>query len=127
MENLDLFLKKQKSQIDGFGIFTEKPIKKGDVFYEIPTDKISNVPIERFARIGDGQYVDDEAVLNWINHYCDANTKLELNEQPRLIALRDIGVNEEISCDYNETEIGGTKALCKCGHEKCKGFFSSVS
>jgi SET domain-containing protein len=125
-DNKEFFLEKRKSKIDGFGVFTKKPILKGEMFYVVPVNKVSSIPVKMFAMIGDNRYVNDEVVLNWVNHSCNANTRLDLSGQLRLVALRNIEVDEEIACDYNETEIGGAKAVCKCGDKKCIGFFLRV-
>ena len=118
------FLEKKESKIHGLGIFTTKKIKKNKVFYTVPTDCINHEAIHRWAFIGNGIWVCDNKVLNWINHSCNANTELNIkNDPPSLVATRDINANEEITCDYNETEKGGEKAVCTCKSENCRGFF----
>jgi len=109
------------------GIFTERPINKGEVFYIVPVDTVVNVPTPRFAHIGKGLYVDDNAVLNWINHSCDPNTVLDISMvQPHLKSVRDIMLGEEITCDYNQTEKGGVRVLCNCKSPNCKGYFLRI-
>ena len=120
-------LKKAKSLIDGDGIFTTKLIKKGEKFYIIPVDNIVNVPTPRFAHIGKGQYVCDEAVLNWVNHSCNPSAILDIStDHPCLKAAQDILPGEEITCDYDKTEAGGTEAACNCGDKKCRGRFLRI-
>ncbi len=117
-------LKKKKSRADGFGIFAEEKITKGTEFYEIPLDIIYDKPKQRCARIGENKYVDDNRVLNWVNHSCNPNTKLDINrDKPALIALRDIETGEEITVDYNRTELHDTKIKCSCGAKNCRGYF----
>ena len=72
-------LVKRKSKIHGKGIFTLKNIKKGKMFYSIPINKLSNLPRRRWAYIGKGKWIKDNKVLNWINHSCGANSKLNIN------------------------------------------------
>ncbi len=118
------FLRKKKSKIHGFGIFTTRKIKKGEVFYKVPLRTIYKEPKSRCAYIGNGRFVSDERVLNWVNHSCEPNTILDIKKKiPTLKAKRDITVGEEITCNYNLTEINGVKIQCKCGNKKCKGFF----
>jgi SET domain-containing protein len=127
MLNNHPFLKRKKSLIDGQGIFTEKEIKEGERFYFIPLDKVFNKPTSKSAFIGNNKYVNDEAILNWVNHSCDFNTSLDiLTPEPFLIAVKNIKPEEEITCDYNKTEKGGTEAVCKCKSKKCRGKFLRI-
>ena len=127
MPNNHAFLKKRKSPIDGQGIFTEKAIKKGEKFYFIPLDKIVSVPTTSFAFIGNSRYVNDETVLNWLNHSCDSNSILDIStSEPFLLASKDIEPGEEITCDYNQTEKGGVEVVCKCKSKKCRGKFLRI-
>ena len=120
------FLVKKKSRIHGIGIFTQKDIKKDTVFYEVPTELISNKPKPKWAHIGKNSWVSDEKVLNYINHSCDSNSILDISGLPKLTAKRDIKAEEEITVDYNETEKNGNKVLCNCKTEKCKKYFLRI-
>ncbi len=133
MENKNLnriksaLLIKKKSNIHGIGIFAGEFIPKGLKFYIIPLKKIFNIPRSRCAHIGDGKYVCDKKVLNYINHSCNPNSLLDISGvQPSSVALRDIQINEEITCNYNLTEIGGKKIICKCKSNNCKGYFLKI-
>jgi len=120
-------LEKRPSKIHGKGIFTTKPIKKGEVLYKVPIDKISSTSKPRYARINKGKWVSDPKVLNYINHSCDPNIKLDISkEQPILVALKDIKPNQEITCEYNKTEIDGKKVKCNCNSSNCRGYFLRV-
>jgi len=116
-------LEKQKSKIDGVGIFTNKKIDKGDVFYIIPLSKTYNSAKPKCAKIGERLWVCDEEVLNFVNHSCEPNSILSLDKTPCLIAKRDVEVGEEITVDYSLTEKHQTRIKCKCGSEHCKKFF----
>ncbi len=114
------FLKKKPSRIHGFGIFTNRPIKKGEKFYSIPPGKIFNRNMPRCAHIGNGKYVSDEKVLNWVNHSCRPNCALNISQQPpALEANSDIIEGEEITCDYRKTEIDRESFKFKCNCEDC--------
>ena len=39
------------------------------------------------------------------------------------MALIDIEAGEEITCDYNETEVGGRRVDCACRGVNCRGYF----
>jgi hypothetical protein len=114
----------RKSKIHGKGVFTTCPIKKKTGFYKVPLKKIFNEPRSKCAFIGKNRWVCDNKVLNWINHSCEANALLDLsNDPPILIATKDIHRGEEITCNYNKTEIGGVKVACNCASDKCKRYF----
>ena len=75
-----------------------------------------------YAYIGDGISVSDEKVLNWVNHSCEPNARID-TKRLVLTAIRDISPNEEITVDYNDTELAGSRVACNCGNENCKGYF----
>jgi SET domain-containing protein len=116
------FLVKKKSEIHGIGIFTTKPIMKGVSFYKIPMNIISEVPKLHWACL-EGKWVSDEKVLNFVNHSCDSNSQI-LNH--KLIAIKDIEKDEEITTNYNETELNGFKIHCNCRSKNCKGYFLRI-
>ncbi len=102
---MDNFLKKRKSKIHGYGIFTLKNIKKGEKFYNVPLYKVSNNNSKKFAYIGNNKYVCDSKILNWVNHSDDPNSTLVITKKPiNLLAKKNILAGEEITCNYFETE-----------------------
>lgn len=119
-------LVKRKSKIDGFGIFSNGKIEKGNVFYIVPLNIIYNYPKPRCAFIGKNKFVCDKKVLNYINHSCNPNAKLKITGKPRLISIKNINPGDEIVCNYNLTEKGGVKVKCTCGNKNCRGYFSAI-
>lgn len=120
-------LKKRKSNINGLGVFTTTPVTNGAEYYAIPLTTIYHEPQPRCARIDDDKYVHDDAVLNWVNHSCHPNSILDINRaDPVLTAIRDIAPDEEISVDYNQTEVQGVRVECTCQAVNCKGYFSRL-
>ncbi len=90
-------------------------------------DIVYQEPKSLCARIADGRYVYDDKVLNWINHSCDPNAKLNIAKgSPSLIAIRDILADEEITVDYNQTEVQGVKLECTCKSGSCRGEFNQL-
>lgn len=114
-------LEKKQSKIHGTGIFAGEDIKCGQVFYQIPTERFSRAPHPNWARIGD-KFISDEKVLNYLNHSCEPNTQIVLSP-PTLVAKKDIEAGDEITCDYNKTELNGKKYKCNCGNKSCRGYF----
>lgn len=120
-------LEKRKSTINGIGIFTKKSVVKDKEFYTIPLTILYNQPQPRCARIADKKYVHDDAVLNWVNHSCNPNTILDIDRpDPVLRAIRDIASDEEISVNYNQTEVQGVSVECTCKAINCKGYFDRL-
>ncbi len=114
---------RKKSIIQGEGIFTNHAIPKGEIFYYVAVRKVWHSPRPKSARVGPDIWISDPEVLNYVNHSCDPNTKLEIAAQPCLRAKRNIANGEEISCDYNLTELEGERVSCTCKSSNCKGFF----
>jgi hypothetical protein len=120
---MDDFLVKKESLIHGKGIYTTKDIKVGDIFYVIPVETIANEPRPSWAYLGENTWVSDEVVLNYINHHCEPNAILDVSREPKLIAIKNINVEDEITVDYSQTELNGVKVLCGCGSKNCKKYF----
>lgn len=54
-----------------------------------------------------------------LNHSCDPNARVEA---PRLVAVLPIAVGEEITFDYNTTEVDMAEPFpCACGSASCRG------
>jgi len=118
------FLKKGKSPINGIGIFTTIAIPANELFYLVPLGDLRLVPTPGAARIATNKFVFDEKVLNYVNHSCDPNSEIVLEQQRVVLrAKRDIFTGEEITLDYTITEEKNNLILCTCGKEKCRNFF----
>ena len=117
-------LERKESNIHGFGVVTTEKISGGEEFYKIPVDNLSDVPVKSWAHI-DGRWISDEKVLNWINHSCDPNAEILVDEMV-LAAIRDISEGEEITLEYDRTEVGGERVECSCGSENCRGYFLRI-
>ncbi len=74
--------------------------------------------VDRYA------YVDhlDRQIVCWdagrhVNHHCEANSRaLGLDAQ---VAIRDIEVGEELTCDYGECNLD-EDLTCHCGAARCR-------
>jgi uncharacterized protein len=66
----------------------------------------------------DGRWISDK-ILNFVNHSCNPNSRIDL-ESLELIAIRDIGEDEEITLDYDLTEHGTRKIICNCKESRCR-------
>jgi len=118
---MNQFLEQRTSGVHGTGIYTTRDIKAGEEYYAIPLDNLRDTNFFRYAYLGQKRYVNDEEVLNWVNHSCHPNTKIDLNRpEPYLVAMKDITSGDEITCNYSKTEVDGVKFTCNCGSHKCQ-------
>ncbi|MFA5930762.1 MAG: SET domain-containing protein-lysine N-methyltransferase [archaeon] len=118
------FLIKSKSPIHGTGVFTKIAIPHGEVFYLIPLNNISPIFDPLALRIPTGNFVSDEKVLNFVNHSCEANSEIVLEQQRVVLrAKRTIAPGEEITLDYTVTEEKKNLVPCNCKSQKCRSFF----
>jgi len=116
--------KKQKSPIHGVGIFSNKKIPCGKIFYIVPLHTIFSFPKKRCARISSNTFVSDEEVLNYVNHSCDPNSKIVIEEKRvALCSIKDIKENEEITLDYCQSEEKVNLIECKCKAPNCRNYF----
>ncbi len=115
-------LAKKQSKIHGKGIFTDAFILKETPFYKIPLKKVYYKPELMYAYIGEGISVSDKKVLNWINHSCEPNARIDTKKLV-LAAIRDILPGEEITVNYNDTEVVGSRVACNCRSENCRRYF----
>ncbi len=114
---------KKQSPINEIGIFTDSLLKRETIVYIVPTAKIHDKPTSKCAYIGNNHWIDDEKVLNWINHSCNPNCRLSLGNQPQLISINDILPNEELTVDYDQTEHGNKEIKCNCKGKNCRNAF----
>jgi len=118
-----MILIKKKSRIHGKGVFTKEEILKNRIIHTVTLEKIYLKHKKRCAYIGENRWVEDK-ILNFINHSCCPNTILIFNRKnPIIKSIKKINKGEEITLNYNKTEKGKSKVRCKCGSDRCKGYF----
>jgi len=116
----------RRSGIDGLGVFALRPFSRGEVV--LRWDVSRRVPKGHAAGLPDSEkiylhpYDEDSLVLvqppeRYVNHSCDNNTSVRDFCD---VAVRDIGVGEEITSDY-EADGAGLKFECRCGSANCRG------
>lgn len=130
----DHLLKKLKVKrgIDGFGLFADEDIKKGDLIIEY----IGNILLGEQAKnpkenmylfeVNRNKTIDGSPRWNtarYINHSCDGNAESEIRKgRVFMRATKNIKAGEEIVYDYGEEfvkEYIHTKG-CKCPAKKHK-------
>lgn len=126
------------SPIEGKGIFTKVPIKKGTAVWiskgeepydeKIYTDEefkafqkwcIENGKQWDAVANGDGTHTAaisdrEKHPSNYGNHSCDPNMG------KGLVALRDIAAGEELTIDYARFSTKDWRMECRCGSKNCR-------
>ena len=124
----------RKSGIGGKGLFAVENISKGEVMvdystgpgkyvktaeadalYEEGNDYMLQVDDDLFFAATEERELED---ADYINHSCDPNCGIA--EALRIVALRDIGVGEEITFDYAMCESTDFSFRCGCGKPDCR-------
>jgi SET domain-containing protein len=132
------------SKISGLGAFAERSIQKGTRIIEYRGERIN--PAEADKRYADGPEAHPHVLLftvnsrtvidggvggneaRFINHSCNPNCEA-VTEGRRIwiYALKDLGVGEELTYDYNLTGDPQDPATrkkeypCNCGSANCRG------
>jgi hypothetical protein len=122
----------KKSKIEGSGLFTIKPIKKGEiigikgghVFDRSVLDKIKKDIGDSYFQISDNFFIgplskdEIKESMMFLNHCCEPNVGVEGNIV--FIALRDIHFGEELTIDYAMTDGDNYELECNCGVKGCR-------
>ena len=126
---------RDKSDIDGKGIFAKKDIKKGEIIALIKGPIINHAVVDKktssagpnWIGIGKNKWIDPKVIFNHINHSCDPNAGIKGSKT--VVALRNIKKGEEVLIDYSITEEDALWELprrCKCGSKKCRKIIKSI-
>ena len=116
--NVTDILDRKNSIIHGFGIFTNKFIKKSYIIFQTNQYEMLLNFIKGSVQVGPFMHLLELNVLRWINHSCMANSKIVFqNHTLMIVAKRDIQYDEEITCDYRDTEdFIPFPFYCNCGY-----------
>lgn len=141
------YIRFEKSKIEGFGVKTTIPIRKGEKVIEYIGEVIRPIIADKrqinYEKMGNhGTYVfkaDSDHYLDatfrggiarWINHSCDPNCEsriIKLNGRFAvvLVAIKDINPCEELTYDYKLPYEPEDKAIkCLCGSPNCRGWLN---
>ena len=86
--------------VDGKGVILRKSVKKGEIVFVL-SGRIFNQPTRESIHIGNNKHIYDEYGI-FINHSFDPSVRIE---NINVIALKDLHDGDEITFNYNETEI----------------------
>ncbi len=99
-------------------LVARQDFKRGDVIYQIPTEKLSDKP-NRFTVQMDRNLHTEVGKLSALNHSCNPNVILDM-EKMVVVACRDIKTGDELSFFYPSTEWEmAAPFICLCGSPSC--------
>ncbi len=123
------------SKIEGKGIFARESIAAGEIvsiwggkiYSAVEVDRLADV-FPHFAThtvsLCEGFYLGSENLFELddaelFNHSCEPNTGVQ--GQILIVARRPIAAGEELTFDYDTTEISAEPFECRCGSARCRG------
>lgn len=139
------------SEIQGWGLYAERPFNKDDIVAEYMGEYVQNPIADKREKIYEDNRIQDyqfrvsyELVIDatkhggfarYINHSCDPNcvAKIIDGEAPNqhlkrviVVAQQEIVPGEEITYDYQfPIELDLSQRIpCTCGATKCRGFMN---
>ncbi len=86
--------------VNGKGLILKKSVKKGEIVFVL-SGRIFNHPTRESIHIGNNKHIYDEYGI-FINHSFEPTVRIE---SINVIALKDLHDGDEITFNYNETEI----------------------
>jgi SET domain-containing protein len=126
---------------NGLGIFSINGFSSKEVIFEVKgsfiscyeEDDIDEKTRANTFRFDEEKYLSPEGEIgDFLNHSCNPNsTVLKNDEKLFVVAVNDIGKNEEVTIDYS-TIIAlddSWEMKCNCGSNKCRnqiGTFDSL-
>ncbi len=116
----------RKSSGKGEGIFATESFEVGNIVMVGVIKEVLNGNHSHASQIGENKYVLHAGFITKVNHSCDPNCGIRVNETSAhdFVAIKDIGVNEEITFDYAMRNyiIDYFPKKCMCGSKRrCRG------
>lgn len=109
----------------GEGVFATKSFKVGDIVMVGVIKERVNGNHSHASQIGEYEYVLHAGLISKVNHSCDPNCGIRVNETGAhdFVAIRNISINEEITFDYamRNYNVDYFPKQCMCGSKRCRG------
>ena len=86
--------------VDGKGLILRKSVKKGEIVFTL-SGKMLDHPTRESIHIGDNKHIYDENGI-FINHSFEPTVRID---GYNVVALMDLNDGDEISFNYNDSEI----------------------
>jgi hypothetical protein len=122
---------RRQPRTEGLGLFAREPIQKGElltVWGGIIVDdaallQLPEPYLHRTVQVEEGLYqvsLRTDEPADYGNHSCSPNAGM--SGQIALVAMRDIGADEEVCYDYAMSESSDYDEFdCHCGAPNCRG------
>lgn len=119
----------KKSLIQGKGVYAIRNINKGEVILEIDDShmvkkrtKLTNKQLEYDCDfLANGKIVIMQLPEKHINHSCNPNSFVKtINGIRKVLAMREIKKDEEITYDYTINSFNEGAFKCNCGSKNCR-------
>ncbi len=115
----------RKSFEKGEGVFATRAFKAGEIVMRGIIKEILPENDSHATQIGKNTFVRYEGLIPKVNHSCDPNCGIHVNETKGhdFVAIHDISVDDEITFDYamRNYTVDFFPYDCGCGSEKCRG------
>ncbi|MBL0233941.1 MAG: SET domain-containing protein [Chitinophagaceae bacterium] len=107
---------------DQNALFVTRPFSTGELISDFTAGTIAAEPTYLTVQVGEQKHITlVPEHLQYINHSCEPNVFFDTSTM-KLVALRDIKKDEELSFFYPSTEWEMTQSFqCYCGHASCLG------
>lgn len=109
----------------GEGIFAIRSFKVGETVMIGKIEKILDKNHSHASQIGLNQYAFHAGMISKVNHSCDPNSGIRVNETGGhdFVAMKNISEHEEITFDYamRNYSVDYFPPVCLCGTKKCRG------
>ncbi len=107
------------------GVFATNSFEAGDIVMVGVIREVLSENHSHASQIGENEHVLHAGLISKVNHSCDPNCGIRVNETGahNFTAMKDIGVNEEITFDYamRNYTIEHFPQQCMCGSKRCRG------
>ena len=119
---------RQKTDNEQNALFALRSYQPGEVIAEFSAGTISAEPTYLTVQVGIDKHITlQPEFLQYINHSCDPNVFFNTTTM-QLVALKEVGVEEEMTFFYPSTEWSMTQSFdCYCGSPRCIGKVSGAS
>ncbi len=108
----------------GEGIFATRSFKAFETVMVGAIEKVLDGNYSHASQIGKNKYVLHAGLISKVNHSCDPNCGIRVNETGAhdFVAMKDISDNEEITFDYamRNYDVDHFPKKCMCGSTKCR-------
>ena len=109
----------------GDGVFARKAYARDDIVLVGVIEKVLLSNHSHASQIGANRYVFHAGLISKVNHSCAPNCGIHVNATGAhdFIAMKPIGVGEEVTFDYAMRNYGVDyfPDVCMCGADSCRG------